>query len=77
MFVDGDIDICVEISVLVEIGKDQQVLDEDECWMIQNVLRFYEIKVSLVMILRIVSKYLIFMVMVEQFWEQVRKLLFF
>lgn len=49
-------DIRAEISALAEIGRDQQTLDEDERRMIQNVLRFHEIKVSGVMTPRTVCK---------------------
>ncbi len=46
---DGDTDIRAEISALVEIGRDQQALDEEERRIIHNVLRFHEIKVSSIM----------------------------
>ncbi|WP_166254932.1 CNNM domain-containing protein [Marinobacter salicampi] len=53
---EDETDIRAEISALVEIGRDQQALDEDERRMIQNVLRFHEIKVSGVMTPRTVCK---------------------
>lgn len=70
---DGDTDIRAEISALAEIGKDQQALDEDERRIIQNVLRFHEIKVSSVMTPRTVCKYLDPDITVDRFREQVRK----
>lgn len=69
---DGDTDIRAEISALAEIGRDQQALDEDERHIIQNVLRFHEIKVSSVMTPRTVCKYLAPDITVDQFREQVR-----
>ncbi len=53
---ENETDIRAEISALVEIGRDQQALDDDERRMIQNVLRFHEIKVSGVMTPRTVCK---------------------
>lgn len=53
---EGETDIRGEISALVEIGRDQQALDEDERRMIQNVLRFHEIKVNNVMTPRTVCR---------------------
>lgn len=69
---EGDTDIRAEISALAEIGRDQQALDEDERRMIQNVLRFHEIKVSSVMTPRTVCKYIAPDTTVEQFRERIR-----
>lgn len=65
-------DVRVEISALAEIGKDQQALDEDERRMIQNVLRFHEIKVSSVMTPRTVCKFISPDTTIEQFREKVK-----
>jgi CBS domain containing-hemolysin-like protein len=53
---EDDTDIRAEIAALAEIGRDQQALDEDERRIIQNVLRFHEVKVSSVMTPRTVCK---------------------
>ncbi|AZT84715.1 DUF21 domain-containing protein [Marinobacter sp. NP-4(2019)] len=65
-------DVRAEISALVEIGKDQQALDEDERRMIQNVLRFHEIKVSSVMTPRTVCKFISPDTTIGQFREKVK-----
>lgn len=65
-------DVRAEISALAEIGKDQQALDEDERRMIQNVLRFHEIKVSSVMTPRTVCKFISPDTTIEQFREKVK-----
>ncbi|KPQ02416.1 CNNM domain-containing protein [Marinobacter sp. HL-58] len=69
---DADTDIRAEISALAEIGRDQQALDEDERRMIQNVLRFHEIKVSSVMTPRTVCKTITPDTTLEQFREKTR-----
>jgi len=51
-------DVRAEISALVEIGLEQKVLDGDERRIIQNTLRFHQIKVSEIMTPRAVSKFL-------------------
>ncbi|MBK81946.1 MAG: hemolysin [Gammaproteobacteria bacterium] len=51
-------DMREEISALVEIGVEQRALDEDERRIIQNTLRFHQIKVSEIMTPRAVSKFL-------------------
>jgi len=66
-------DIRAEISALAEIGRDQQALDEDERRMIQNVLRFHEIKVSSVMTPRTVCNYIAPETTVPEFREKVSK----
>ncbi|MGM0952862.1 MAG: CNNM domain-containing protein [Pseudomonadota bacterium] len=66
-------DIRAEISALAEIGRDQQALDEDERRMIQNVLRFHEIKVSSVMTPRTVCNYIGPETTVPEFREKVSK----
>ncbi|SFM92907.1 CNNM domain-containing protein [Marinobacter pelagius] len=70
---EDDTDIRGEISALAEIGRDQQALDEDERRIIQNVLRFHEIKVSGVMTPRTVCKFISPETTVPEFREQVRK----
>ncbi|MGF2687040.1 CNNM domain-containing protein [Marinobacter sp. DUT-3] len=65
-------DVRAEISALAEIGRDQQALDEDERRMIQNVLRFHEIKVSSVMTPRTVCKFISPDTTIEQFREKVK-----
>lgn len=65
-------DIRGEISALAEIGRDQQALDEDERRIIQNVLRFHEIKVSAVMTPRTVCKVLSPDTTLEEFRQRVR-----
>ncbi|MDI9244806.1 CNNM domain-containing protein [Marinobacter sp. CHS3-4] len=67
-----DTDIRAEISALAEIGRDQQALDNDERRMIQNVLRFHEIKVSSVMTPRTVCKTISPDTSVEAFREMVK-----
>jgi len=67
-----DVDIRAEISALAEIGRDQQSLDNDERRMIQNVLRFHEIKVSAVMTPRTVCKIIAPDITVEAFREKVK-----
>lgn len=52
----NETDVRGEIAALAEIGRDQQALDEDERRIIQNVLRFHEIKASAVMTPRTVCK---------------------
>ena len=69
---EGETDIRAEISALAEIGRDQQALDEDERRMIQNVLRFHEIKVSAVMTPRTVCKFVTPDATVASFRDQVR-----
>ena len=66
-------DIRAEITALAEIGRDQQALDEDERRMIQNVLRFHEIKVSSVMTPRTVCSYISPETTVPEFREKVSK----
>lgn len=51
-------DVRAEITALSEIGRDQHALDEDEHRIIQNTLRFHQIKVSAIMTPRAVSKHL-------------------
>lgn len=67
-----DVDVRAEISALAEIGRDQQALDNDERRMIQNVLRFHEIKVSSVMTPRTVCQTIAPGITVEAFREKVR-----
>ena len=67
-----DADIRAEISALAEIGRDQQAMDDDERRMIQNVLRFHEIKVSSVMTPRTVCKTIAPDITVEAFREKVK-----
>lgn len=67
-----DVDIRAEISALAEIGRDQQALDNDERRMIQNVLRFHEIKVSSVMTPRTVCKTIAPDITVKAFREMVK-----
>ncbi|BES70497.1 hemolysin family protein [Marinobacter nanhaiticus D15-8W] len=69
-------DIRGEISALAEIGRDQQALDEDERRLIQNALRFHEIKVSAVMTPRTVCKFITPDTTVAEFRERVRSLPF-
>ncbi|MFW5823354.1 MAG: CNNM domain-containing protein [Marinobacter sp.] len=66
-------DIRGEISALAEIGRDQQALDEDERRIIQNVLRFHEIKVSAVMTPRTVCKVISPDTTLDSFLDMVRK----
>jgi magnesium and cobalt exporter, CNNM family len=66
------VDIRAEISALAEIGLDQQAMDNDERRMIQNVLRFHEIKVSAVMTPRTVCKTVAPNITVEAFREKVK-----
>ncbi|CAN0602264.1 unnamed protein product, partial [Ectocarpus sp. 12 AP-2014] len=68
-----DVDIRAEISALAEIGRDQQALDEDERRMIQNVLRFHEIKASAVMTPRTVCKVIPPAITMTEFREMVKK----
>ncbi|MBB5319677.1 CNNM domain-containing protein [Marinobacter oulmenensis] len=70
---EDDTDIRGEISALAEIGRDQQALDEEERRMIQNVLRFHEIKVSQVMTPRTVCKYITPRTTVAEFREKVSR----
>lgn len=70
---EGETDIRAEISALAEIGRDQQALDEDERRMIQNVLRFHEIKVSAVMTPRTVCNYVRPETTVAEFRQKVSK----
>ena len=70
---EGETDIRAEISALAEIGRDQQALDEDERRMIQNVLRFHEIKVSAVMTPRTVCKFIGPETTVSEFRQKVSK----
>lgn len=70
---EDDTDIRGEISALAEIGRDQQALDEDERRIIQNVLRFHEIKVSAVMTPRTVCKTISPETTLEAFRQKVRK----
>ena len=70
---DGDTDIRAEIGALVEIGRDQQALDEEERRIIHNVLRFHEIKVSSVMTPRTVCKFIDPDTTVPEFREKVMK----
>lgn len=67
-----EVDIRAEISALAEIGRDQQALDNDERRMIQNVLRFHEIKVSAVMTPRTVCKTIAPDITVEAFRNKVK-----
>lgn len=67
-----DVDIRAEISALAEIGRDQQALDNDERRMIQNVLRFHEIKVSAVMTPRTVCRTIAPDITVEAFRKKVK-----
>ena len=53
-----EVDVRSEISALAEIGRDQHALDDEEHAIIQNTLRFHEIKVSAVMTPRAVAKHL-------------------
>lgn len=69
---EDETDIRGEISALAEIGRDQQALDEDERRIIQNVLRFHEIKVSAVMTPRTVCKTLSPDTTLEEFLRKVR-----
>ncbi|MGM0569451.1 CNNM domain-containing protein [Marinobacter sp.] len=69
---EDDTDIRGEISALAEIGRDQQALDEDERRIIQNVLRFHEIKVSAVMTPRTVCKVIAPETTLDQFLQKVR-----
>ncbi|MDX1634973.1 MAG: CNNM domain-containing protein [Marinobacter sp.] len=69
---ENETDIRGEISALVEIGRDQQALDEDERRMIQNVLRFHEIKVNSVMTPRTVCRTIAPDTTVEEFRRLVR-----
>ncbi|WP_404366868.1 CNNM domain-containing protein [Marinobacter sp.] len=73
---ENETDIRAELSALVEIGRDQQALDEDERRMIQNVLRFHEIKVSGVMTPRTVCKTIGPDITVEAFRNLARSLPF-
>jgi len=52
-----DVDVRAEINALAEMGRDQQALDEDERRIIQNTLRFHQIKVSAVMTPRAVVQH--------------------
>ncbi|MBN7770215.1 DUF21 domain-containing protein [Marinobacter daepoensis] len=70
---EGDTDIRAEISALVEIGRDQQALDEEERRIIHNVLRFHEIKVSSVMTPRTVCKFIGPETTVTEFRDKVMK----
>ena len=70
---EDDTDIRAEISALAEIGRDQQALDEDERRIINNVLRFHEIKVSSVMTPRTVCKTVSPETTVAQFRDKVLK----
>jgi CBS domain containing-hemolysin-like protein len=67
-----EVDVRAEISALAEIGRDQQALDEDERRMIQNVLRFHEIKVSSVMTPRTVCKTINPDITLDAFREKVK-----
>ncbi|TGN40120.1 CNNM domain-containing protein [Marinobacter confluentis] len=69
---EAEVDVRAEISALAEIGRDQQALDEDERRMIQNVLRFHEIKVSAVMTPRTVCKTIPPDITVEAFRNKVK-----
>lgn len=73
---EDETDVRGEISALVEIGRDQQALDEDERRMIQNVLRFHEIKASSVMTPRTVCKYIAPETTSEEFREKIKSLPF-
>lgn len=65
-------DIRGEISALAEIGRDQQALDDEERRMIQNVIRFHEIKVSSVMTPRTVCRTITPDTTVEAFREKAK-----
>lgn len=69
---EAETDIRGEISALAEIGRDQQALDEDERRIIQNALRFHEIKVSAIMTPRTVCKVLAPDTTLEEFLETVQ-----
>ncbi len=53
---EDETDVRSEIRALVEIGRDEEAVDEDEWRIILNVLRFHEIKVNTVMTPRTVSR---------------------